>query len=318
MKKFILLIIFPLLANCQKPIKKETDSIEYLTKIKELYKTVNTYDYEPDYQLWVWSSDCYFEVLVNDMPVMKWFFNSGSSGNRASITEILKSGEQRVTIKMYPPKGQQKLSDRVKLELKIVERTEDMSIANEKIVYEYKTKQNVDEYDVETFANKGLPYFESQDLFIADVPYEVTGWTDSKDLSKIKLKELTKQVIEAYSTYGNAIQNRSLEKMAKTLYDKERELAQIWYFNTKENSENRWNDYVEICDRDELKIQPIEDFKLQIYGNGKVVALERIDPDYRGESALFFEYKKEEVERVSFQNLLLHMPKGSNKLEVIR
>lgn len=318
MKKFILLIIFPLLANCQKPIKKETDSMEYLTKIKELYKTVNTYDYEPDYQLWVWSSDCYFEVLVNDMPVMKWFFNSGSIGNRLPITEILKSGEQRITIKMYPPEGQQKLSDRVKLELKIIERTEGMSIDEEKIVYEYKTKQNVDEYDVETFANKDLPYFESQGLFLAKVPYELKGWTESKDLSKIKLKELTKQVIEAYTAYGNAIQNRNLEKMAKTLYNKEKEIAQIWFYKTKEKSENRWNNYQGICNRKGLKIQPLEDYKIQFYGNGRVIALERTDSDYRGESALFVEYVKDGVEKVSFQDFLLHMPKGSNKLEVIR
>ena len=113
--------------------------------------------------------------------------------------------------------------------------------------------------------------------------------------------------------------NSQLYFRSKTLYTKEQEIAQAWYFNTKESSESRWADYEGISNRNEKKIQPLENFKLNLYGNGRVVAIERIDTKYRGKSALMLKYKNEEDQkRISFFSVFLHIPKGGNKLEVIR
>jgi hypothetical protein len=65
-------------------------------------------------------------------------------------------------------------------------------------------------------------------------------------------------------------------------------------------------------------MQPIENFKLVFYGNGRLVALERTDLQYKGGSALLATYKnKEGAKRKSHYHFVLHRPKRGGKLESI-
>lgn len=60
---------------------------------------------------------------------------------------------------------------------------------------------------------------------------------------------------------------------------------------------------------------PLENYKMVIQGNCKLVALERIDSPYLGESALFA-VDKEEGYTTNY--IYLYMPPGKNTLEPIR
>jgi len=69
------------------------------------------------------------------------------------------------------------------------------------------------------------------------------------------------------------------------------------------------------------KMQPLENYRLAIYGNGKLVCLEQKSTDLRlrSRSALWAKYKDDDDNVIaSFISLYLHIPKGKTNFEVIR
>jgi len=68
-------------------------------------------------------------------------------------------------------------------------------------------------------------------------------------------------------------------------------------------------------------MQPLEGYKLKLYGGGKLVCLEQtsLDPRLRGELALWAKYKDEDGNVIgSYKKLYLHIPKGKSNFEIIR
>jgi hypothetical protein len=116
-------------------------------------------------------------------------------------------------------------------------------------------------------------------------------------------------------------QKKDKERLAGILYSKEKIVAQQFFF-TKKKSLERWESNYLINfnpnKRKELEMQPLENFKLVFYGNGRLVTLERTDLQYRGESALMSRYKeKDDKYYRSYYYLVLHRPKRGGKLESI-
>ena len=99
--RFFLILLMIYLTACSQ-VKKET--MKTSRDIYSLYKEIKKYNEEPMYKLILTSSECSFYVLVNDIPLYKFFGQSGGVGATSLPMNwnIEKSGKQKITIKMYP------------------------------------------------------------------------------------------------------------------------------------------------------------------------------------------------------------------------
>ncbi|KQB40375.1 hypothetical protein [Flavobacterium aquidurense] len=105
--KSLLLVFLGLLTltSCAQATKKqENRNTEYRDKIKNIYKEVKTYDYNPVYQLKVNTNLCSYEAYINDI-LVDFSFTPGRTAGEQNIDiaqYILKSGKQIVRFKIYP------------------------------------------------------------------------------------------------------------------------------------------------------------------------------------------------------------------------
>ncbi len=126
-----------------------------------------------------------------------------------------------------------------------------------------------------------------------------------------EIKAGLKMSIEASITVGGGL-------VFSLLYKKQKEMAQAVYADSTSVQEDL-EKYTVNFKRSELKIRPIENFKIQFYGNGKIVTLIRTDDKYKGEYALHASYRREDGrKRLLIYNIELHRPKAGGPLEIIR
>ncbi|HEX8576791.1 MAG TPA: hypothetical protein VF677_10910 [Flavobacterium sp.] len=69
-------------------------------------KSITNFNKRPYYQVKVKSSGVNFDIRINDLPVFRFFGESGGTNMEYPInTGILESGEQILTVKILPVKG---------------------------------------------------------------------------------------------------------------------------------------------------------------------------------------------------------------------
>jgi hypothetical protein len=85
-KVFWFLSVIVLLQNSYAQIAKkpETMSTEYITKVKNIYKEVKKYDYNPIYQIRYTKFNCPIEFYINDVLVI-YLSGSGKSAGEQHI-----------------------------------------------------------------------------------------------------------------------------------------------------------------------------------------------------------------------------------------
>lgn len=304
MKKLIIILtVFISFTACS---QKKKDNMN-TNKALNIYKEVKKFDYNPRYWLDIKASDCTYEILVNGMPLSIYY--DKASNSQVSIplnTRILKSGVQKLSIKIYPPldnsfnfKESLIESSSVSIKISYGEFGKEKA-ADYKKVLEYKTPE------------MRLPYYETELSFNATVPYQLSGWEKSVDLSHEKEEDLEKEVIKKYQEFIKLYDGKENDAVLEKYYQREKEIAQSLFLNKESDSREAVNK----IEKDINKGIPfkLEKYTMKIYADGKVVALVRNDKYYRGLSAFFCQ----DENRYSSYSLLLHRPKPGFPLEVIR
>jgi hypothetical protein len=283
-----------------------------------MLKNVKHYDYEPTYWLRIPTSG-FFEIMVNDLPVCKYYDNEYGMGGGIPINyAILKTGKQKISYQLYPH-DEISFTERDKIIINVIELDNkgNMNISDEKTIFEYQTKQG--EIPI------GETYYEGRFEFEAEVPYENKGWSEGQDLRKFDSKELEKAVLAFYQTVWDIYNDKSkVDSIYPKIEKKDTELV-IAHYQNKEEIENNLKVYQRPYTNPTYEMQPLENFRLVIYGDGKLVALEQnsMDVRLRGELALWAKYKNEGENSInaSFPNLYLYLPQGKSLedgLEIIR
>jgi len=291
-----------------------------------LLKKVKHYSYEPYYFLEIKNIlGCTFEILVNDVPTFKFFQEDQVSAEVDVQLMILKSGPQKITYKLYPIGKREngdvidKLPDWTEVDLNILK-------INKKKVDPYMTKEVVLEHhslkkpDGKTFIAADESYYEHSFTFNAQVPYENKGWSNSKDLRKMDQKELLQKTAAAYQQVWNLINDKKTDDYFKLTFHSQVEIGQSGYIGQQE-IEDVISDELFPFKESSYKIEPLENYKMVLYGDGKLVCLElnSSDPRLRKEYALWGKYKNESGNtRARFTGLYLHIPEGKTGFEVIR
>ncbi len=294
------------------------------------YKAINFENIKteeaPLYKLLPISSGCSFEILVNDIPLYKFFEKtSGGVGGTAIPMNwnISKTGKQKITIRMYP--GFNVDENKFNLTLGknagvkfIIEKEEN---GEEENIFEYKTAF----VDFDGKGNGGFLYpdkpFHEEIVYIdLKVPYQIDILENSQTLitkDKEKLKLLEKEVLLKYNEIRNIYMSGTKDQLANISYKKEKRIAQQMFLTTEE-IKDRWdNDYQFRTDKnlEFFDLKPIEDYTMSFYGDGKLVCLEKIN---NKKSSLWggFKRKDKDVVTTTYIILYLYKPNGKSEFEV--
>jgi len=334
----IYISLFLSLISCGQ--EKKDSIIMTTTKINQqniyaLDKTVEHYEQEIHYGVIISVSNCSFEILVNDVKVVFYHdveVGQVANGLYAPINQaIYSSGKQKISIRLYPgldkkTKKPNPTLGNSQLKIEIVSNVlKGGKSTEEETIFIWSAPLDPRENrkdKIPWFSHPEMPYYEHNASFKAEVPYTVTNLENSQILitkDADSIKKLTEEVLLFYREMKTIYQKRDKNRLAEKVYEKEKIIAQQLYL-TKDGVKNRWDDdYLDDFDSKKIKnfiMEPIENYKLVFYGNGRLVTLERFDQKYRGESALMSSYEEDEDEYNNHYELLLHRQKRNGKLEL--
>jgi hypothetical protein len=218
---------------------------------------------EPFYELEIKTSNCFIEVLINNLPVFSNYESNGMAVDYPINDAILRSGKQSLEIRILSPKEQENISKYAHIEIKVYVKKANREASGRTLVYELP---------VIDFKERSLPIFSDIYSFVADVPYKNSGWENSLDLRNIDKNLLIKE-LEDNLTGIMAIYNSRNEKEYKKLFEsREKEHIMSFYLTKKEIEENNESIFFGLPE----KIESIDKnlYKLVFYGNNKLVSLQ--------------------------------------------
>lgn len=246
------------------------------------------------------SNGCNFEVLVNDVPVYRYFKEGGATGSYPINSWILKSGEQKIKVKLYPVRGHEEKGINAEYPLGLT------------VKYKSDPGQGLYDYvdllsDFIPRIEPGTPYFEYETVFHAEVPYEMPGWTDCKDLRN--MPDLKTEVIRKYRQIGEVIIRKDFDKLGDMLAAKFAEIGVSMYMTDEAVEEEMTEMFEEM--EEYTGIVPMESYQVRICGDGRLVVLE--DPEKKS-----LGFKIENEEYTWPQLLILGIREGRQELEVVQ
>ncbi|MFV0345798.1 MAG: hypothetical protein ACK5IQ_06060 [Bacteroidales bacterium] len=324
MKRIIILLMcMQAIAACSQNKKAVME-----TKPESTVKKLRNYDKPSQYSVFITSNNCSWQLLINDAPI--YSYNAGG-GVRSVIfdlnSDILKSGKQKLKVVLYPARKLDNsgyfevLRPNTYMQFKLIHDKSDDG--------DYKT---ILEYDgeleevngMQLFSKPGLPTYTIEREFEAKVPYEVKGWSESQQLDTMDREKLEKEVVAYFQQLWE-------------LFDEKKKDEIVALTETKVNERNFALQRLESEKKEEIKLlfssmdnptfvmRPLEPdmYKMVFYGDGKMVGLQCTSQLYRGKPALYGIYIREQTDgrkrkRKTHYPMLLHKPKGSDKLEIIR
>ncbi|MGI9653028.1 hypothetical protein [Chryseobacterium sp. RLHN22] len=276
------------------PEAKDVTEANFVEKVS---KQIKHYDKEPVYYFRIQKQNSLIRVYVNDVNIYDDYELSNTI-TPIEITNILKSGQQTVKIKMYPvgdlinqdlglenQPPATKLSDKAKVDISVV--TMDNKSAkgfdDEKVIVEKVSPDDV----------AGKEYYEFSFTFNAEVPYAFEGWTKGQDLRKLDQELVRKKAEEFYRMVGKLYINKDLNSLIKLDYvSNTRIMASS--FNDKQYVLEFLDEYKNDVEKYEYKVGDIKDYDVEFMGDGKLIRLINRSkrPKLRGGSALLLSYGK--------------------------
>ena len=287
---------------------KDIDRTNYAQKV---YESVKRYEKEPIYYYRVHKQNCLIEIYINDVKDYRDFELSNVI-TPEEIGHILKSGPQKVKVKMYP------VGDLINKDLGLENAppatilSDKASVAIEVVMIDNKSRKGFD--DEKLIAQKvspkdaaGKEYYEFMFTFDAEVPYEFEGWTKGQDLRKLKPELVHQKALEYYRMVGQIFLQKNLDSWLKIHYPFEQRIAGMYYWD-KQYMDELVDEVKEEMDR-EYKIQPFGKYTVEYMGDGKLLRLITAsqDPVFRGGGALYLDYGNGGVFR---PGITLYLPKG--------
>ena len=330
MKKLLFLIgflvfVFACGQEKKQSINKNTMNTKYPNVdasnfVSEITKKMKRYEKEPMYYIRVNKINCVVEILVNDYPVHDDYELSNYATPLKINYAILKSGEQKLTYRLYP------IGDLIKEEYgegdSVTTLTNNTAISISIIKMDNKGEKRLEDEEVimkhtsfndtkGNFIGSGKPYYEFTFSFNAHVPYTNEGWSNGQDLSKLDQKLLEQKAVEFYKEYEKIHLNNDKNALAKVKYGDDL-YGSISLYLSSNDIQKMWNEDLEDLNVNNIKAKPIENYKVVFFGNGRIVflLLKSLNPTYRGGGALIIDSDQS----IFMPRIQLYLPEGK-KLE---
>ncbi|WP_375605619.1 hypothetical protein [Flavobacterium davisii] len=293
--------------------------------IEEINKEVKHYNSETIYKFRYENFDCYFEILVNDIPCYKDFFEP-RVGSAFEINQcIFKSGTQKLTFRMYPAEPDnptiEKFTEDAYLSFQLKSYDKQNKEAEDIVYQKFKTPviTSKDQYGnkVEKFIAYGKTYYEGSFTFEATVPYQLQRFDKMQDLRKMDKKVLEQKLLAKYQEVWQVYNNKQYDDIARISFDKLKDEFIATYEN-KDGIQEGWDNTVTGLKTDSFEMQPLKDYKLAFLAEGKLVVLMQTSNDRRnrGKTALWGKYKIDERTRATFFYDYFYIPEGETEFKV--
>ena len=294
----------------QNYIPEESKNISEKNYIENVFKSIKHYDKEPIYYFRINKQNCIIEIYVNDVDAYKDFELSNLI-TPEEIGNILKSGPQKVTVKMYPV-GNLLNESWGKTDGKpMTELSENSEVSIEVISIDEKSPKGLnDEKEITKITSPkeaaGKNYYEFSFTFNAEVPYQFEGWTQGQDLTKLDQNLVRKKALEYYKMAGEVIVNKDLDTWLKFQYPSEKRIMGSTYVD-KNYLDELLAEYKEKITQRDYEILPIPDFDVQFLGDGKLVWLrKKSNKISERKSILGLKYH----EGIYYPGITLYLPEG--------
>ncbi|MCD8418661.1 hypothetical protein J2Q11_13435 [Tenacibaculum finnmarkense genomovar finnmarkense] len=279
--------------------------------IEEVYNNVETYTTRPVYGVQVNKSGCKLVIEVESSNDFRFTENNGESMMFPLNIVLLNSGKKTAIIKVYPIDGDSLLTKEAYVNLRFTLAPDKDSGMNE-----YK---NIATFSLpENIGTLKVPYFEVRIPFEVEVPFDY-----SVELEKAKklesIPDIEEKVVAKYKQLRDICLN-----FENTNYWKEKIHSSIIIFNTlydttKEKITEGYIEQAALTDSSlyNRKLMPIENYTMQYYANGKIVALWQ-----KNQNPMLYikaNYKYTSGEEASFEGgdpIYLYIPEGSNDLKI--
>lgn len=251
MQKTILILLVLLFSCGNNKLNTEKETINFREKIvTNIYYL--TYDFSGD-----------FEIIFNGISIKRNKESGVSNGLEYLNPYISKSGEQNISLIIKPLNPNQKIQiNDVKnyyIDIIYTDNGEPSPIHNVKRCSFPAISKPAD----------SLVYNWT---FDADVPFEINSLENAKDLTKENQSKLLQDVIAEYQKVHRLINDGEINEYMKIYKNsREREMMSMYY------DESKQREYLNGLEKRTLSskgfMQPLNDYKLLIHPNNKVVSL---------------------------------------------
>ncbi|MBE7649200.1 hypothetical protein J2Q11_13290 [Tenacibaculum finnmarkense genomovar finnmarkense] len=279
--------------------------------IKEIFLNFNKYDNRPVYSCQVNKNNCRLILEVEGSTDSRFIENNGESMMLPLNPLLIKSGLQKIIVKIYPFEGQEYIDAGANVGLTFYNAPDkDSNLTDYKKIATFSLPKNIGE--------QKLPYYESVIEFKVDIPFDYSEELDNSfDLTLVSGFE--EKIIDKYKV----IRNLGLS-FEGAKYNKERLHHTIKHLNSmyhisKKDAENS-EEFISFMEDRRLKKRvflPIKNYHIQYYANGKIAALwqKKLKP------MLYIkgEFTNGQGELINFEGgdpIFLYMPKDSNELKI--
>ena len=335
--KHIIFILFVLIAfqTCSQPTPvNQNPNITADNIVEEIAKQVKNYPSERIYGLGYSNDNCYFDMFVDGIRAYRYPGRGVVGSTSIEINELLfHSGKHTISYKMYPL---------YTLEEEGVTTTQNTLVDDSYValdVYSYNLKdknegdifyakygtpniaiKNAQGDTIYKFAGAGKAYYEGSFEVELEVPYQLQPpFATAQDLRKMDQKLLMTKLLAKYKEVWQIYKNRELDNIARLEYDSLKDLFISHYATPKTIKEN-WAVIYDNYKNGTFEIQPIENYKLEFFADGKLAALmlDTKDNKIRGNTVLWAKliYENGEFGMPVFFNRFFYIPQGETEFKV--
>lgn len=293
MRKILLLCFSLLLLSCK---QKESKTIQ---KKMNTFKAKDSNNGQSFYKLKL-SCSLPYKLLLNDLILDQ---DSGEEGGAVDTNLfinnfILSSGQQTLKLLVKPKKGKDSISKR-SLEFITIKVVKVNSLDS-------RESDLIDEFTISKAIHAGDNVYLWD--FLSETEYNLDGWSESVNLIHEDKEKLLKEILLFYEDTHSILNSGNVDGYLNLVKRRNEETA-IAFHNAPEIKNETQELKVRVKEA-KGKMNPLENFVLKFYANGKIVTLE----NQEGDSPL--NYSTEEFD--DFFSIQLHRPEKDGLLEVIR
>ena len=326
-------LVLVMFYSCSSPTPvNQNPNITADNLVEEIAKQVKNYPSEKIYGLGYSNNNCYFDMFVDGIRAYRYPGRGVVGSTAIEINELLfHSGKHTISYKMYPL---------YTLEERGVTTTQNTLVDNSYValdVYSYNLKDknardiSYAEYTTPNiaikndqgdtisykFAGSGKTYYEGSFEVELEVPYQLQPpFATAQDLRKMDQKLLMTKLLAKYKEVWQIYKNREINNIARLEFDMLKDYA-VSHYATKEVIKKNWDFLYDNYKNTSFEMQPITNYKLEFFADGKLVALmlDTKDNKIRGNTALWIKLKDEENTPVFF-NRYFYIPQGETEFKV--
>lgn len=277
----------------------------------KMYDKIQKFDTRPLYILQVNKNNCRVLILCNDIPHWLTFFeNYGETQAIYLNNYIPKSGQQNITVQIYPKEGQEFIVENADVDVKLK--------------YAKDKDDGVNTYQIlnhselsEAIRSQKLNYYELKIPFMAQVPWDISKELEmAQDLTK--MPNIEQKVIEKYQHIRELIIDGNGLAFLKEYGYSDLKSCSYLYANKSEllvadREDNQEIKITKLNVKNRI-VNSIRDYEVIFAANGKLVQL-RYKKDKRDLIGYSFEKEDGSIDGQE-KPTLLYMPQGSNELKV--